>query len=120
AIKAEGKSAGISLKPGTPAEAIAGALDLADIVLVMSVNPGFGGQEFMPGSLEKIAAIRAMIGKRNVAVSVDGGVSEKNAAAIERAGANVLIAGSSIFKVGQGAYANAIAALRSAAMAAAA
>ena len=100
AIKAHGKRAGVSLNPATPPETIAYVLDLVDLVLVMSVNPGFGGQEFLPFAIEKIAAIRAMIGNRDVLIEVDGGVSTRNAAALARAGADVLVAGSAIFKGG--------------------
>jgi len=115
-IRALGKKAGVTLKPGTPATALAPFLDLVDLVLVMSVEPGFGGQTFMPAALEKIAAIRAMIGSRAVPIEVDGGVTLQNAGAIARAGGSVLVAGSAIFR---GDYAVNIAALRRAAESAA-
>src|SRR5262245_270355 len=86
-IKAHHKRAGVSLNPATPPETIAYVLDVVDLVLVMGVNPGFGGQEFLPFAIEKIAAIREMIGRRDVLIEVDGGVSSHNAAALARAGA---------------------------------
>ncbi len=114
-IRALGKKPGVTLNPGTPASALAYVLDLVDLVLVMSVNPGFGGQSFIPESLAKIAEIRAMIGGRDIAIEVDGGVTPANARAIAEAGADVLVAGSAIFEGGAGAYAGNIAALRRAA-----
>jgi len=95
-------------------------LDLADLVLVMSVDPGFGGQSFIPGTLEKVAAVRAMIAGRDIAIEVDGGITAENAGALAQAGANVLVAGSSIFTDGSTGYAKRIAALRRAATAIAA
>ena len=80
AIRALGKKAGVALNPATPPAAIAYALDLADQVLVMSVNPGFGGQEFIAETLAKIGEIRAMIGGRDIAIEVDGGITPANAA----------------------------------------
>jgi ribulose-phosphate 3-epimerase len=111
AIRALGKKAGVSLNPATPASAVSAALDYADMVLVMSVSPGFGGQSFLPASLEKIAEIRKLIGKRDILIEVDGGIGPGNAAAIAAAGADALVAGSSIFGA-KGGYAGAIAALR--------
>jgi ribulose-phosphate 3-epimerase len=115
AVRAFGLSAGVALNPATPPEAIAYALDLVDVVLVMTVNPGFGGQEFIPHSLAKIAAIRSLIGAREILIEVDGGVSTGNAAALVGAGADVLVAGSSIFSTAGMDYARPIAALRTAA-----
>jgi ribulose-phosphate 3-epimerase len=112
-IRALGRKAGVSLNPATPVEAISAALDYADLVLVMSVSPGFGGQSFLPVSLERIAAIRRMIGKRDILIEVDGGIGPGNAAAIIAAGADALVAGSSIFGAEAG-YGAAIAALRAA------
>jgi ribulose-phosphate 3-epimerase len=111
AIRALGRKAGVSLNPATPVEAISAALDYADLVLVMSVSPGFGGQSFLPASLERIAAIRRMIGRRDILIEVDGGIGPGNAAAVMAAGADALVAGSSIFGAEAG-YAAAIAALR--------
>jgi ribulose-phosphate 3-epimerase len=112
-VKTLGKRAGVSLNPATPPEAIAYALDIVDVVLVMSVSPGFGSQSFIPASIGKVAAIRAMIGRRKVAIEIDGGVSADNAGALARAGAEIFVAGSAIFKARD--YATAIAAIRDAA-----
>jgi ribulose-phosphate 3-epimerase len=111
AIRALGKKAGVSLNPATPVEAIAAALDYADLVLVMSVSPGFGGQSFLPASLARIAALKRMIAGRDILIEVDGGIGPGNAASIVAAGADALVAGSSIFGAG-GDYAAAVAALR--------
>ena len=111
AIRALGKKAGVALNPATPVEAVGPALDYADLVLVMSVSPGFGGQSFLPASLERIAAVRKMIGRRDILIEVDGGIGPANAAAILAAGADALVAGSSIFGA-KGGYGAAIAALR--------
>ena len=116
AIRGLGKQAGVTLKPGTPVDTIARVLDLVDLVLVMSVEPGFGGQAFMPAALGRIAAVRAMLGSRDVPIEVDGGITADNAASVVRAGATVLVAGSAIFR---GDYTTTIAALRRAAEAAA-
>ena len=98
-IQSLGKKAGVVLNPGTPIESIAWLLDLADIVLVMSVNPGFGGQKFLPSQLPKIAALRRMIDAtaRPVALAVDGGITPATAAEVRAAGADTLIAGTSVF-----------------------
>ncbi len=114
-IRALGKKAGVTLNPGTPASSLAYALDLVDLVLVMSVNPGFGGQSFIPESLAKIAEISAMIGGRDIVIEVDGGIVQDNARAIAEAGASVLVAGTAVFKGGAGAYRNNITRLRRAA-----
>ncbi len=114
AIRALGKKAGVTLNPATPAIDIAYALDLADLVLVMSVNPGFGGQDFIPSSLAKIAEIRTMIGGRDIPIEVDGGITPANARAVAEAGADILVAGSAIFH-GGGSYKDNIAAIRRAA-----
>ena len=115
AIRALGKKAGVTLNPGTPVETIEHVIDLVDLILVMSVNPGFGGQAFIPAALEKIARVRALAGARPIDIEVDGGVTAENAAAVARAGANVLVAGSAVFKGGPGAYAKNIDAIRMAA-----
>jgi ribulose-phosphate 3-epimerase len=114
AIRALGKSVGVSLNPATPAASIAYVIDQVDLILVMSVNPGFGGQTFIPAALDKVARVREMIGSRKIAIEVDGGITPANAQALSRAGANILVAGSSVFK-GEGTYAENIAALRDAA-----
>jgi ribulose-phosphate 3-epimerase len=115
AIRALGKKAGVSLNPGTPATSIEYVIDLVDVILVMSVNPGFGGQQFIPAVIEKIERLRAMAGGRPIDIEVDGGVTPETAPAVVRAGANVLVAGSAVFKGGQGAYRANIAAIRNAA-----
>lgn len=111
-IRSLGKKAGVSLNPGTPESAIEHVLDKVDLVLVMSVNPGFGGQSFIASQLEKIRRLRAMIGDRAIDLEVDGGVNTETAKDVIAAGANVLVAGSAVF--GGGDYAKAIAALRAA------
>ncbi|MDQ8731781.1 ribulose-phosphate 3-epimerase [Bradyrhizobium sp. LHD-71] len=116
AIRALGKKAGVSLNPATPALAIEHVIDLVDLVLIMSVNPGFGGQTFIPSAIEKIAAVRALAAGRPIDIEVDGGVTADNAAAIAAAGANALVAGSAVFKGGnEAAYKANIAAIRHAA-----
>lgn len=116
AIRALGKKAGVSLNPATPANAIEHVLDMVDLVLVMSVNPGFGGQSFIPSALDKISQIRAMCAGRPIDIEVDGGVTADNAAEIAAAGANAFVAGSAVFKGGTTqSYKTNIAAIRSAA-----
>jgi ribulose-phosphate 3-epimerase len=112
AIRALGKKAGVTMNPGTPVSAIENVIDLVDLVLVMSVNPGFGGQAFIPSALDKLRAVRAMIGARPIDIEVDGGVTPDNAAKVVQAGANVLVAGSAVFKGGN--YKANIAAIRAA------
>jgi ribulose-phosphate 3-epimerase len=113
AIKALGKKVGVTLNPGTPVSTLENVIDMVDLILVMSVNPGFGGQSFIPGALEKIASVRALVGARPIDIEVDGGVTPQNAAEVVRAGANVLVAGSAVFK--DGAYKANIDAIRTAA-----
>jgi ribulose-phosphate 3-epimerase len=98
AIKALGKKAGVSLNPSTPLSVIEHVLDRLDLILIMTVNPGFGGQSFIPAMLPKIAQTRGMIGNRPIDIEVDGGVTSDNAGAVAKAGANVLVAGSAVFK----------------------
>ena len=100
AIKAQGVKAGVVLNPGTPADAIADVLDLCDMVLVMTVNPGFGGQKFIRSGIEKTARIRAMIGDRPIHIQIDGGITPETAPLVVAAGADVLVAGSAVFKGG--------------------
>jgi ribulose-phosphate 3-epimerase len=100
AIRALGKKAGVTLNPGTPVSTLENVIDLVDLILVMSVNPGFGGQSFIASQLDKIAAVRALIGGRPIDLEVDGGVTADNAAKVVQAGANVLVAGSAVFKGG--------------------
>jgi len=115
AIRALGKKAGVTLNPGTPIETIENVIDLVDLILIMSVNPGFGGQAFIPSALDKVARARALAGGRPIDVEIDGGVTPDNAAAVARAGANVLVAGSATFRGGPQAYRANIAAIRNAA-----
>lgn len=118
AIKAQGKQAGIVLNPGTPESAIEPLLNDVDLILLMTVNPGFGGQSFIHSVVEKIARVRALIGERPIALEIDGGATPETAPLAARAGANVLVAGSAVFKGGPSAYAGNIAAIRQAAEAA--
>jgi ribulose-phosphate 3-epimerase len=113
-IKSLGKKAGVSLNPGTPAEAIDYVMDMIDLVLVMTVNPGFGGQKFIASQLDKIAAIRKRIDAsgRTIDLEVDGGVNRETARDIVAAGADVLVAGTATFTGGPDHYAPNIAALR--------
>ncbi|WP_419757810.1 ribulose-phosphate 3-epimerase [Acidisoma sp.] len=104
AIRALGLKAGVALNPATSEEAVRYSLDAADLVLVMTVNPGFGGQSFLPFTLEKITRLRALIGDRPVEIEVDGGITAETAERAARAGANVFVAGSSAFKGGAEAY----------------
>ncbi|MEM6479674.1 MAG: ribulose-phosphate 3-epimerase, partial [Pseudomonadota bacterium] len=97
AIRGASVRAGVALNPGTPVEAVLPLLDMVDLVCVMSVNPGFGGQSFIESALEKIARLRTAIGDRPVHIEVDGGVSAKTAGAVVAAGADVLVAGSAVF-----------------------
>src|SRR5205814_501963 len=115
-IRALGKKAGVTLNPGTPVETIAPVIDLVDLILVMSVNPGFGGQSFIAYAAEKVARLSALVGGRPIDIEVDGGITPENAALVARAGANVLVAGSAVFKGGTAAsYRANIAAMRNAA-----
>jgi ribulose-phosphate 3-epimerase len=112
-IRALGKKAGVAINPATPESAIQDELDRLDLILVMTVNPGFGGQAFIPAMLEKIRRVRAMIGERPIALEVDGGIGTHNAGAVAEAGANVLVVGSAIFQGGSAeAYRAEIDALR--------
>lgn len=114
-IKSAGKKAGISLNPGTPVETIVPVFDYVDLVVVMSVNPGFGGQSFIDGQLEKINQLRSMIDKcgRKIDLEVDGGINFDTAPRVIAAGADILVAGTAAFDGGQEAYANNILRLRS-------
>ena len=116
AVKGFGKRAGVALNPATPVEAIDYILDDVDVIMVMSVNPGFGGQSFIDSQLRKIAALRARIDAsgRDIALEVDGGIGPQNIAKAIVAGANVLVAGTSTFKGGPDHYAANVAALREA------
>jgi ribulose-phosphate 3-epimerase len=115
-VRSLGKKAGVALNPGTPAEAVAPVIDMIDLVLVMSVNPGFGGQKFIASQLDKIRALRAMIDAsgRDIELEVDGGVDADTAPRVIEAGARVLVAGTATFKGGRAAYAGNIKRLRGA------
>ncbi|HEY1540768.1 MAG TPA: ribulose-phosphate 3-epimerase [Xanthobacteraceae bacterium] len=116
AIRALGKKAGVTLNPGTSESTIERVIDLVDLILVMSVNPGFGGQAFIPGTVEKVARLRALAGGRPIDIEVDGGITPETAPLVTRAGANVLVAGSAVFKGGKPEnYKANIAAIRNAA-----
>jgi ribulose-phosphate 3-epimerase len=120
AIHDLGKQAGVALNPSTPVSAIEYVLDRLDLVVVMTVNPGFGGQNFIAAMVDKVARLRAMIGGRDIRIEIDGGVTPATAPAVVAAGADVLVAGSAVFSGGEAAYARNIAAIRSAALDAAA
>ena len=98
AIRALGKKAGVSLNPGTPEHVVEYVLDQVDLILVMSVNPGFGGQAFIPAIVEKCRRLNAMIGDRPIDLEVDGGITPDTAPLVSAAGANALVAGSAVFK----------------------
>jgi ribulose-phosphate 3-epimerase len=115
AIRALGKKAGVVINPGTPEAAVEPVLDLVDLVLCMTVNPGFGGQAFIGPVCDRIRRIRAMIGGRPIDIEVDGGVTAETAPVVAAAGANILVAGSAVFQGGPQSYAGNIAAIRDAA-----
>ena len=118
-IRSLGAKPGVALNPGTPVEAIDNLIDLVDLVLVMSVNPGFGGQSFIDSQLAKIAAVRRRIDAsgRDIRLQVDGGATPATAGAIAHAGADVIVAGTAVFKDGPAGYARNVATIRNAAMA---
>ncbi len=116
AIRNLGKKAGVSLNPSTPESVIEYVLDRLDLVLLMTVNPGFGGQAFIPAVVEKVKRVKALIGSRPIDIEIDGGVTPGTAPLVTAAGANVLVAGSAVFKGGgTEAYRANISAIRSAA-----
>lgn len=119
AIKALGKKAGVSLNPGTPESVLDYVLDRLDLILVMTVNPGFGGQAFIPATAEKVRRIRSMVGDRNIDIQVDGGITPETVPLVAEAGANVFVAGSAVYKgAGVEGYRANISAIRAAAQAA--
>ncbi len=122
AIKATGAKAGVSLNPGTPLESIEYVLDMVDMVLIMTVNPGFGGQKFIASQVDKTRRLRQMIGDRPVHIQIDGGITTETAPLVVAAGADVLVAGSAVFKGGSvdnpAPYGENIQAIRAAAQAA--
>ena len=112
AVRAAGCKAGLAINPGTGLDAVEGLLDMVDLICVMTVNPGFGGQKFIPTMLDKVRRVKAMIGDRPIHLEIDGGVTAGNAGELVRAGADVLVAGSALFKGGPSDYANNISILR--------
>src|SRR5687768_10420675 len=114
-IRALGKKAGVTMNPATPVETIEHVIDDVDLVLIMSVNPGYGGQGFIPAAADKVRRVAALAGGRPIDIEVDGGVTPENAALVTSAGANALVAGSAVFKGGPQAYRGNIAAIRQAA-----
>ena len=113
AIRSLGKKAGVTLNPATPVPSIEHLVDLVDLVLIMSVNPGFGGQTFIPAAIDKLREVCALVGARPIDIEIDGGITAENTARVVQAGANVLVAGSAVFKGGN--YRGNIAAIRQAA-----
>jgi ribulose-phosphate 3-epimerase len=113
AIRSLGKKAGVTMNPATPVSSIEHVIDMVDLILVMSVNPGFGGQAFIPAALDKLREVRALVGARPIDIEIDGGITAENAARVVQAGANVLVAGSAVFRGGN--YKANIAAIRNAA-----
>jgi len=97
-IRALGKKVGVTMNPGTPADRVEPVIDLVDLILVMSVNPGFGGQKFIPAAIEKLRKVRALAGGRPIDIEIDGGITPDVAPEVVRAGANALVAGSAVFK----------------------
>ncbi|WP_372836280.1 ribulose-phosphate 3-epimerase [Puniceibacterium confluentis] len=100
AIRGAGCKAGVALNPGTPAEAVAPLLDMVDMVCVMTVNPGFGGQKFIHACVDKVRTLRSLIGDREIHIEIDGGVDPATAPLVRDAGADVLVAGSAVFRGG--------------------
>ncbi len=100
AIRGAGAKAGVALNPGTPASSVAYLLDMVDLICVMTVNPGFGGQKFIHSQIEKVRELRAMIGDRPIHIEIDGGVDPSTAPLVAAAGADVLVAGSAVFRGG--------------------
>jgi ribulose-phosphate 3-epimerase len=98
AIRALGTKVGVTMNPGTPESAVEHVIDLVDLILVMSVNPGFGGQKFIPDALAKVRNLRAMAGGRPIDIEIDGGITAQVAPDVARAGANAFVAGSAVFK----------------------
>jgi ribulose-phosphate 3-epimerase len=115
AIRALGKRAGLALNPATDLGMVEYCLDLIDLVLVMSVNPGFGGQAFIPAAVEKVRKVKALIGARPIRIELDGGINPQTAGLATAAGADTLVAGSAVFAGGSKNYATNIVALRAAA-----
>jgi len=118
AIRTRGRRAGVAINPGTPVSVLEPVIDSVDLILLMTVNPGFGGQAFIPEVVAKIRQVAALVGDRPIDIEVDGGITPQTAGPVAAAGANVLVAGSAVFRGGPAAYAANIAAIRAAAEAA--
>jgi ribulose-phosphate 3-epimerase len=112
AIRGLGKRAGVAINPATPVAAVQHVLDRIDLILVMTVNPGFGGQAFIPATIEKVRQARALVAGRPIAIEVDGGIAPGTAGAVAAAGADVLVAGAALYRGGTAAYRDNVAALR--------
>ena len=115
-IRGLGKKAGVAICPSTPETVLSYVLDKIDLILIMTVNPGFGGQSFLQEQVEKIRRTRALIGERAIRLEVDGGISRETAGVVTAAGADTLVAGSAVFKGGAKSYAANISAIRAAAL----
>jgi ribulose-phosphate 3-epimerase len=114
-IRDLGKKAGVALNPSTPETALEYVLDRLDLIVLMTVNPGFGGQNFIPAMVDKVRRVKAMIGRRDILIEIDGGVASGTAGLVAQAGADVLVAGSAVFKGEASGYRNNIEAIRTAA-----
>jgi ribulose-phosphate 3-epimerase len=115
AIRDLGKRAGVALNPATPETVLDYVLDRIDLIVLMTVNPGFGGQNFIPAMVDKVRRVKAMIGRRDILIEIDGGVASTTAGLVTQAGADVLVAGSAVFKGEASGYRNNIEAIRTAA-----
>jgi ribulose-phosphate 3-epimerase len=115
AIRDLGKKAGVALNPATPETVLDYVLDRLDLIVVMTVNPGFGGQDFIPAMIDKVRRVKAMIGRRDIMIEIDGGVTPTTAGLVTEAGADVLVAGSAVFRGEAGGYRSNIEAIRTAA-----
>jgi ribulose-phosphate 3-epimerase len=115
AIRDLGKKAGVALNPSTPESVLEYVLDRIDLIVLMTVNPGFGGQSFIPAMIDKVRRMKAMIGRRDILIEIDGGVASNTAGLVTEAGADVLVAGSAVFKGERSAYRGNIEAIRTAA-----
>jgi len=115
AIRHLGKKAGVALNPSTPETVLDYVLDRIDLIVLMTVNPGFGGQNFIPAMIDKLRRVKTMIGRRDILIEIDGGVASTTAGLVAQAGADVLVAGSAVFKGEASGYRNNIEAIRTAA-----
>ncbi|MDC9701684.1 MAG: ribulose-phosphate 3-epimerase [Alphaproteobacteria bacterium] len=111
-IRSLGKKAGVALNPSTPENILNHVLEEVDLILIMSVNPGFGGQEFIPSTLQKLRNIRKLVADRNIDISVDGGITEKTVASVARSGANILVSGAALFRQDKSDYSTSLKKMR--------